>query len=61
VSLAAEVGTPALDGFGLEADHLHTPQDYVDFATLTPRAYLLARMLMEAGRNPLARPAASAR
>jgi hypothetical protein len=33
----------------------------VDFATLTPRAYLLARMRMEAGRNPLARPAASAR
>lgn len=61
VSLAAEVGTPALDGFGLEADNLHTPEDAVDFATLTPRAYLLARMLMEAGRHPPARPGANPR
>jgi glutamate carboxypeptidase len=56
VALAAETGTPALDGFGMEGGGAHGSEDYVDFATLVPRAYLLARLLMDAGRDPPARP-----
>lgn len=52
VAYAAETGTPALDAFGMEGDGAHGPNDYADFATLTPRAYLLARMLMEVGNDP---------
>ncbi len=51
-SLAAATGTPTLDGFGMEGAGAHTPDDSVDLATLTPRAYLLVRMLMEVGREP---------
>jgi hypothetical protein len=39
----------------MEGDGAHSVNDYADFATLTPRAYLLARLLMEAGRSPPAR------
>jgi glutamate carboxypeptidase len=52
VAYAAETGTPAIDGFGMEAGGAHTADDYADFATLVPRAYLLARMLMDVGHDP---------
>ena len=52
VAIAAEPGTPALDGFGMEAGGAHTDADYADLDTLVPRAYILARTLMEFGRNP---------
>jgi glutamate carboxypeptidase len=52
VAIAAETGTPSIDGFGMEGGGAHGVDDYVDFATLTPRAYLMARMLMDAGRDP---------
>jgi glutamate carboxypeptidase len=52
VAFAAETGTPAIDGFGMEGGGAHGPGDHADFATLVPRAYLLARMLMDIGRSP---------
>jgi glutamate carboxypeptidase len=52
VNYAAETGAPALDAFGMEGDGAHSVNDYADFATLTPRAYLLARLLMDAGHAP---------
>jgi glutamate carboxypeptidase len=52
VSFAAEGGTPALDGFGMEGGGAHGPDDYADLATLTPRAYLLARLIMDFGHDP---------
>jgi len=52
VAFAAETGTPAIDGFGLEGGGAHTSQDYADFSTLVPRSYLLARMLMDVGHDP---------
>ena len=52
VSYAAQTGTPSLDGFGIEGDGAHTANDYADFATFTPRVYLLARMLMDFGHEP---------
>jgi len=45
VNFAAETGTPGLDGFGMEGDGAHSPLDHADLATLTPRAYLLARLV----------------
>ena len=52
VAYAAETGTPALDGFGLEGEGAHGPDDQADLSTLTPRAYLLARLLMDIGGAP---------
>jgi len=55
VAFAAQAGIPAIDGFGMEGGGAHGPDDYADFATLTPRAYLLARLLMDLGHAPPAR------
>ena len=52
VAFAAETGTPSLDGFGMEGDGAHGVDDRADFSTLTPRAYLLARVLEDFGRDP---------
>ena len=52
---AAETGTPVIDGFGMEGGGAHSVDDYADLATLTPRAYLLARMLMDVGHDPKGR------
>ena len=55
VAYAAETGTPALDGFGMEGDGAHGVDDFADFATFASRTYLLARMLMDVGHDPAAR------
>lgn len=52
VNYASEAGALALDGFGIEGDGAHGVLDYADLATLTPRAYLLARLLMDVGHAP---------
>ena len=52
ISFAVQDGTPGLDGFGMEGADAHTDHDHADFNTLTPRAYLLARMLTETGHDP---------
>ncbi len=52
ISFAVQDGTPGLDGFGMEGADAHTDHDHADFNTLTPRAYLLARMVMETGHDP---------
>jgi glutamate carboxypeptidase len=49
---ASEAGAVTIDGFGMEGGGAHSPLDYADFATLNPRAYLLARLLMDVGRGP---------
>lgn len=54
-AFAALSGKPTIDGFGMEGDGAHGVDDYADFTTLAPRAYLLARMLMDLGTNPPAR------
>lgn len=52
INYAAETGTPGLDAFGMEGGGAHTDTDHADIDTLTPRAYLLARMLMDVGHEP---------
>jgi glutamate carboxypeptidase len=51
-NLAATTGTPTLDGFSMEGGGAHGVDDHADLATLVPRAYLLARMLMDVGHDP---------
>jgi glutamate carboxypeptidase len=54
-SFASLTGTPTLDGFGLEGEGAHSDNDQAHFDTLTPRAYLLVRMLMDVGHDPKGR------
>jgi len=52
VALAAETGTPAIDGVGIRGGGAHGPEDYADLSSIVPRVYLLSRMLMDLGRDP---------
>lgn len=54
-ALAYEAGLPALDGLGPIGGDFHSDKEYLDLTTLTPRLYLLAKLLMDLGRNPPAR------
>ena len=49
-SLTAAVGTPTLDGLGLIGGGAHSADEFVDLASLPPRFYLLARLVMVSGR-----------
>ena len=46
-SLAAGVGVPTLDGFGIVGGNIHTPEEYAEVESVSPRIYLLTRMIME--------------
>ena len=52
VAVAALTGTPSIDGMGWLAGGAHGVDDYADLASIVPRTYLLARMLMSIGANP---------
>ena len=52
-ALAAEAGTPALDGLGPVGGGFHTDGEYVDLSTLTPRLYLLTKLIMSLAKAPL--------
>jgi glutamate carboxypeptidase len=51
-ALAMSEGTPALDGLGFVGGDFHTDHEWIDLNSVTPRLYLLTRLLMEAGANP---------
>lgn len=51
-ALANEAGVAALDGLGPVGGGFHSEQEYVDLTTLTPRLYLLTKLIMDLGRNP---------
>jgi glutamate carboxypeptidase len=51
-ALAADAGVPALDGLGPVGGGFHSDGEYLELATLTPRLYLLAKLLMQLGPNP---------
>ena len=42
----AALGRPTIDGFGLVGGGFHADEEYVELGSITPRVYLLARMLM---------------
>ena len=52
VSLAHDAGTPALDGLGPVGGGFHSEKEYLDLKTLTPRLYLLTKLIMDVGANP---------
>lgn len=54
-SLAADAGVPALDGLGPIGGGFHTDEEHLELKSLTPRLYLLTKLLMELGKAPPAR------
>ena len=54
-ALAHEAGVPALDGLGPVGGKFHSEEEYVDLKSVTPRLYLLTKLIMELGRHPPAR------
>jgi glutamate carboxypeptidase len=55
-AVVQSVGIPALDGLGLVGGDFHTDHEWVDLNSLTPRLYLITRLLMETGANPPHKP-----
>lgn len=53
VAIAAETGIPSIDGLGPVGGGAHGADDYLDLSSIVPRAYLLTRMLMDLGHEPL--------
>ncbi|CAN7258635.1 glutamate carboxypeptidase [Phenylobacterium sp. LjRoot225] len=51
-ALAADAGVPALDGLGPVGGGFHSDAEYLELGTLTPRLYLLTKLMMELGANP---------
>jgi glutamate carboxypeptidase len=51
-ALAHAAGTPALDGLGPVGGGFHSENEYIELSTLTPRLYLLTKLIMELGRDP---------
>ena len=51
-ALAHRAGIPALDGLGPVGGGFHSAAEFLDLATVTPRLYLLARLLIGLGEDP---------
>jgi glutamate carboxypeptidase len=51
-ALAAEAGVAALDGLGPVGGGFHSEREYIELKSVTPRLYLLTKLLMDLGRNP---------
>jgi glutamate carboxypeptidase len=51
-ALAAEAGVAALDGLGPVGGGYHSEAEYLELGSVTPRLYLLTRLLMELGVRP---------
>jgi glutamate carboxypeptidase len=51
-ALAAEAGVPALDGLGPAAGGFHSDAEYLVLSTVTPRLYLLTKLIQELGHAP---------
>lgn len=52
-ALAHSYGVPALDGLGPVGGKFHSSEEYIDLTTVTPRLYLLTRLLMDLGQKPV--------
>lgn len=51
-ALAYEGGIPALDGLGPAAGGFHSSSEYLVLETVTPRLYLLTKLIQELGHSP---------
>jgi glutamate carboxypeptidase len=54
-ALAAAAGVQALDGLGPVGGGFHSDREYLDLNSVTPRLYLLTRLIMDLSDKPLAR------
>jgi glutamate carboxypeptidase len=54
-ALAAQAKVPALDGLGPVGGGFHSEAEYMELNSVTPRLYLLTKLIMELGRAPPAR------
>jgi len=54
-ALAMDSGVPALDGLGPAAGGFHSDSEYLLLGTVTPRLYLLTKLIQELGHAPPAR------
>lgn len=54
-ALAAEAGVPALDGLGPVGGGFHSEAEYLEMKSLTPRLYMLTKLIQDLGRDPPAR------
>ncbi|MGL4313947.1 MAG: glutamate carboxypeptidase [Sphingomonas sp.] len=54
-ALAYEAGVAALDGLGPIIWYAHSEREYIELPSVTPRLYVLTRLLMELGGKPPAR------
>ena len=54
-AMAYEGGVAALDGLGPIGGGFHSEKEYIELDSITPRLYLLARLIIETGKNPPAR------
>jgi glutamate carboxypeptidase len=50
--LAAGAGVPALDGLGPAGGGYHSEKEFANLDTLTPRLYMLTRLLLHLGPSP---------
>jgi glutamate carboxypeptidase len=53
-ALAAEASVPALDGLGPVGGGFHSDREYLDLNSVTPRLYLLTKLVMDLGEKPVA-------
>lgn len=51
-ALAAAAGTPALDGLGPVGGGFHSVREFLELSTVTPRLYLLTKLLIQLGAVP---------
>ncbi len=51
-ALAADAGVPALDGLGPVGGGFHSDKEYLELSSMTPRLYLLTKLIMELGSDP---------
>ncbi|OYU71213.1 MAG: glutamate carboxypeptidase [Alphaproteobacteria bacterium PA2] len=51
-ALAHEAGTPTLDGLGPVGGDFHTDKEWIDLKSVTPRLYLLTKLIMELSARP---------
>ncbi|MBX9860895.1 MAG: M20/M25/M40 family metallo-hydrolase [Sphingomonas sp.] len=54
-AMAYEGGVAALDGLGPIGGGFHSELEYIELDSITPRLYLLTRLIIETGKNPPAR------
>ena len=51
-ALAADAKVPALDGLGPVGGGFHSEAEYLELKTVTPRLYLLTKLIQELGKAP---------